>query len=383
MHFNVHPAHLPVEKITMSVRRWSITVTACLLLVIALAGFKYLQIRKLIAFAESFPEPSETVEPYTVTTSNWHNITTTVGEVKVPQTVVLRNEVEGRVTAVGFAPGERVNKDQMLLQLDASEEIAQLRAAEADAELAGQTLARNEKMIRQQLSSREQYDQARTQRAVALAQAEALRAVIAKKTVTAPFAAQAGLHSLQVGQFLAANTVITQLVGEQASVWVDFALPQQLASLPAGALVQVSLRGLVGEPLTGSVTATDPMVSPTSRNLMLRATVENRDNHLKPGMLVDVAVETSATQTVLVVPDTAVLFDHVGSYVFELAKDDKGALRAKRRTVATGGAKSGLMMITSGVQAGELIAGNGAYKLQDGQLAYLKDKGPISKGTAE
>jgi membrane fusion protein (multidrug efflux system) len=368
----------------MSVRRWSVALIACLLLVIALAGFKYIQIRKLIAFAESFPEPSETVESYTVTTSSWHNSTTTVGEVKVPQTVVLRNEVEGRVTAVGFAPGERVNKDQMLLQLDASEEIAQLRAAEADAELAGQTLARNEKMIRQQLSSREQYDQARTQRAVALARAESLRAVIAKKTITAPFAAQAGLHSLQAGQFLASNTVITQLVGEQASVWVDFALPQQLAALPASAVVRVSMRGLVGDPLRGTVTATDPMVSSTSRNLMLRATVDNRESHLKPGMLVDVSVETSAPQTVLVVPDTAVLFDHVGSYVFALEKSDekkdgKDVLRAKRRTVVTGGAKNGQMMITSGVQAGELIAGNGAYKLQDGQLAHLKS----SKGNAE
>ena len=356
----------------MPAHRWKIALIACLLLVIVLAGFKFMQIRKLIAFAESFPEPSETVESYTVATTVWHHTATTVGEVKVPQTVVLRNEVEGRVVAVGFAPGEKVHKDQLLLQLDASEEIAQLRAAEADAELAAQTLVRNEKLIKQQLSSREQYDQARTQRAVAMARAEALRAVITKKNITAPFDAQAGLHTLQAGQFLAANTVITQLVGEEPAVWVDFALPQELAALPAGAAVQVKVRGLMSEPLAGTVTATDPMVSTTSRNLMLRATVTNTHAQLKPGMLVDVAVETAAAETVVAVPDTAVLYNSSGSYVLLLVQDEKGDWRARQRNVITGSTHNGWVAIASGVQPGEQIAGNGAYKLQDGQLAYLK-----------
>lgn len=356
----------------MPARRWIITIAACLLLLAALAAYKFLQIRGMIAFAESFPEPSETVEPYRVNTVRWRETLASVGEVKVQQSVVLRNEVEGRVITVGFAPGDSVRKDQLLLQLDASEEIARLRAAEADAELASRTLARNEQLASKQLVSREQFEQARAQRAVALAQAEALRAIIAKKTLTAPFDGRAGLHTLQAGQFLAANTAITQLVGNEPTVWVDFAVPQQQAAIATGAAVQVSVRGVTAEPLAGTITAADPAVSTTSRNLMLRATVDNSAALLKPGMLVDVALDTAPPRDVLAVPDTAVLYDEGGSHVFLLQADEHGALRARRQAVTTAGVKQGLVAISAGLQGGEQVAANGAYKLKDGLLAHVK-----------
>ncbi len=356
----------------MPARRWTITIAACLLLLAALAAYKFLQIRGMIAFAESFPEPSETVEPYRVKTTHWRETLASVGEVKVQQSVVLRNEVEGRVVAVGFAPGDPVRKDQLLLQLDASEEIARLRAAEADAELASRTLARNEQLASKQLVSREQFEQARAQRAVALAQAEALRAIIAKKSLTAPFDGRAGLHTLQPGQFLAANTAITQLVGEEPTVWVDFAVPQQQAAIAIGATVEIAARGVASESLPGSVTAADPAVSTTSRNLMLRATVDNRAGLLKAGMLVDVSIETAPAREVIAVPDTAVLYDGAGSHVFLLQADEHGALRARRQAVTTTGVKAGLVAISSGLQGGEQIAANGAYKLKDGLLAHVK-----------
>ena len=175
--------------------RWTKVFIGCLLLVLVLALYKFLQIRKLIAFAESFPEASATVEIFVAQPQIWSETTNTVGEVLAPQAVALRNEVEGRVSAVGFAAGDAVKKDQMLLQLDASEEIAQLRSAQAEAELAQLALARYQKLMAQNLSSREQYDQARAQFAMATARSQALQAVIDKKTLTAPFDGSAGLHS--------------------------------------------------------------------------------------------------------------------------------------------------------------------------------------------
>lgn len=355
----------------MTVRRWSLAFSACLLMLVLLGGYKFWQIRQMIALAESFPEPSETVELYKTTSTRWIETTATVGEVKTPQAVSLRNEVEGRIVAVGFAPGETVHKSQMLLQLDASEEIAQLRAAEADAALAEQILSRNQKLIGQKLTSQQDYDQAKAQRSVALARAESLRAVIAKKTLTAPFDARAGLHNLQTGQFLVADTVITQLVGEQSYLWVDFALPQHQADVSVGTAVSITARGVTLDPLVGTVTATDPVVSSTSRNMMFRATVGNTGAVLKPGMLVDVLVESVPAQDVTVVPNTSVLYDSKGSYVFILMPDEKGEPRAKRRDVTTGGEKNGLVVILSGLQPEEPIAGNGAYKLQDGLLAKI------------
>lgn len=356
----------------MVFRRWMVVVAACLLLLLALAGYKYWQIRQLIAFAESFPEASETVELFTVSPQSWQETTRTVGDVLAPQTVTLRNDVEGRVIAVGFAAGERVKKDQMLLQLDASEEIAQLRGAQADASLAQQALARYEKLIEKNVSSREQYDQARAQFAMATARAQALQAVIDKKTLTAPFDAQAGLHTLHAGQYLAADTVLTQLVGEQQTLWVDFALPQQLSGMATGTQVTVSARGVLTAPVAGHIIAIEPALSQQSRNIRLRAAIDNSGQLLKPGMLVDVEVATGPAQDVFAIPATAVQYDKDGTYVFVVRHDDKQQLRASKRPVTVSSERAGSRVVDSGLQAGEQIAANGAYKLQDGMLAKQK-----------
>jgi membrane fusion protein (multidrug efflux system) len=353
--------------------RWTRVFIGCLLLVLALALYKFLQIRQLIAFAESFPEASETVEAFLVQPQSWHDTTTTVGEVLAPQAMELRNEVEGRVSAVGFNAGDSIKKDQMLVQLDASEEIAQMRAAQADAELAQTALARYQKLIAQNVSSREQYDQARAQYAMAVARAQALQAVIDKKTLTAPFDGNAGLHTLQPGQYLAADTLITQLVGSQKTLWVDFFLPQQQGNIRAGTPVSISARGLLATPLTGLVIASEPAVSTTSRSLKLRAAIENPDGALKPGVLVDVQIATTLPRDVIAVPATAIQYDSTGTFVYVITTAGENEQpRASLRSVTIGNEKNRTVLIEKGLEAGELIAANGAYKLRDKMLVHVK-----------
>lgn len=364
--------------------RWTKVFISCLLLVLVLALYKFLQIRKLIAFAESFPEASATVEIFVAQPQFWSETTNTVGEVLAPQAVALRNEVEGRVSAVGFAAGDAVKKDQMLLQLDASEEIAQLRSAQAEAELAQLALARYQKLMAQNLSSREQYDQARAQYAMATARSQALQAVIDKKTLTAPFDGSAGLHTLQRGQYLAADTVITQLVGSQKILWVDFFLPQnslikkQQGNISIDAPVSISARGVLAAPLTGHVIASEPAVSTTSRNLKLRAAIDNPDGTLKPGMLVDVQIATAAPREVIAVPATAIQYNSTGTFVYVVSSAEKDTpaekeqQRATLRNVTIGEEKNRNVIITDGLQSGETIAANGSYKLQDKMLVFIK-----------
>ena len=364
--------------------RWTKVFIGCLLLVLVLALYKFLQIRKLIAFAESFPEASATVEIFVAQPQIWSETTNTVGEVLAPQAVALRNEVEGRVSAVGFAAGDAVKKDQMLLQLDASEEIAQLRSAQAEAELAQLALARYQKLMAQNLSSREQYDQARAQFAMATARSQALQAVIDKKTLTAPFDGSAGLHTLQRGQYLAADTVITQLVGSQKILWVDFFLPhnslikKQQGNISIDAPVSISARGVLAAPLTGHVIASEPAVSTTSRNLKLRAAIDNPDGTLKPGMLVDVQIATAAPREVIAVPATAIQHNSTGTFVYVVSSAEKDTpaekeqQRATLRNVTIGEEKNRKVIITDGLKSGETIAANGSYKLQDKMLVFVK-----------
>ncbi|MCC7516149.1 MAG: efflux RND transporter periplasmic adaptor subunit [Pseudomonadales bacterium] len=356
--------------------RWITAFLGCLLLLLLLAAYKFLQIRQLMAVAAAYPEPSETVEAATVQQQLWQNTITTVGEVLAPHNVELRNEVEGRVIAVGFQAGAPVKKDQMLLQLDASEEIDQLRAAQADANLANATLSRYQKLAAQQVTSREQYDQARAQYAVAAARAQALQAVIDKKTITAPFDGHASLHHLQPGQYLEANTPITQLVGTLDTIWVDFFLPQQQGNIALNTAVNVRANAVFSNALHGVVTAIDPAISPTSRNFKLRATINNPPAALKPSTLVDVEVITAAARPVIAVPATAVQNSDSGHFVYVLESDENNTLRARTRTVTIGEEKNRSIVINNGLQAGERIATQGAYKLQPGMLVYIKDAAP-------
>lgn len=370
----------------MVIRQWITVIAACALLLLGLAAYKFLQIRQMIAFAESFPEASETVEVFTVAPTRWQAFTKITGEILAPQTLDLRNEVEGRVIAVGFAAGDPVKKDQMLVQLDASEDIARLRAAQADANLAQLALARYEKLMSKQVSSREQYDQAQGQYAMAIAHAQALQAVIDKKTLTAPFHGKAGLHTLQPGEYLAANTLITRLVGDQALLWVDFSLPQHQSGIGIGTAVRVSARGILPEAVTGTIIAREPAVSRESRTIRLRAAIDTAaeppGSRLAPGMLVDVEVATAQARDVFAVPATAVQYDKGGTFVFVIRPDSQQQMRASKRPVTIQSEHAGHMVVESGLVAGETVAANGAYKLQDGMLARIKPPATDRPGLA-
>ncbi|TQV82654.1 efflux RND transporter periplasmic adaptor subunit [Exilibacterium tricleocarpae] len=363
----------------MRFRPWVVAVLICVAVTAALAGYKVLQIKSAIAFAESFPEPSETVETVTVAQTQWIPEVSVLGEVVAPRSVELRNELAGKIVEVGFAPGARVTRGQLLLQLDISEETAQLKAAEAEMELARLELERFRKLIRQNASSKDRYDRAKAEMAVASANRQALQATIDKKTLRAPFDANAGLHELEAGQFLADNTSITRLVGIDENVWVDFNLPQDRALVPVGTEVTATAPGRSGVKARGRVIARDAAVAADSRNLRMRALLPGVADVLKPGAIVDISVPVGAPQAVGVLPATAIRRDSFGAYVYALVRDEQGQLRARKRAVTLGPERAQNVIVTGALEAGEQIAAKGSYKLREGLLVAVHGEG--SEGT--
>lgn len=366
----------------MQFRRWSVVFLVCAAVTLLLGGYKFLQIRAAIAFAESFPEHSESVETDTVRESEWTETLTALGEVVAPKSVELRNELEGRISAVDMPPGGVVKQGQVLLRLDTSEENAQLRGAEAEAELARLALERYGKLITRNASSKDQYDQARAQHAVALARIQALRATIDKKTLIAPFDARVGLHQLEPGQFLAADSLITTLVGMDEDVWVDFPLPQQEAGLPLGAPVLANARELLPGELKGEVIARSSAIEQSSRNLMFRAVLRGAASRLTPGSLVNLSIEKTHATRGLLVPGMAARQDIEGTYVFVIRPGQDKQLRAYRQPVVLGPAQGKRVLVRSGLRAGDLIAVDGAYKLRDGMLVRVKSEDAATAGAA-
>ncbi|MEH6551489.1 MAG: efflux RND transporter periplasmic adaptor subunit [Pseudomonadales bacterium] len=355
----------------MTARSWVIVIGCCIAATFALAAIKYSQIQTAIAFGKSFPEPLETVELALAAKSIWQPEVSATAELVATRSVELSNELAGRITHVGFAPGEQVKAQQILLRLDTSEEEAQLAATKADAKLAKLALDRNRKLVKSGVASAEEMDRAEAQYSSANAQVSALQAVINKKTITAPFAATAGLHELEVGQYLTSGTIITRLVGLSDSVWVDFNLPQHQAILNIGDNITLQASQVLEYTSTAKIVAKDAWVDTNSRNVRYRAVTDNSESKLMPGTIVTVKIPLGEPQQVILIPATAVRFDSFGANTYVLIPSEKGAAakeRASKRPITLGPERNQMVVITSGLRAGERVAANGSFKLREGIL---------------
>lgn len=357
----------------MIIRRWFTTLAVCLLLVTVLSGFKYSQIQAAIAQGAAYPEPSESVRAITTRARPSEHFTRTIGEVVAPEQLVLRNELAGRITALDMVAGQEVRKGQVLVQQDVAEHRAQLEAAEARARLARMQFERLRRLLENNTASQDNVDQARAEYEIARARIHELQAVIDRKTLRAPFDARVGLHDLEPGEYLAANSALVELVGIRDSLWIDFNLPLGRGSVALGDTVSVALPPPAEERLQARVIARSPALSARSRNLGYRAEIAAHPA-LAPNAVVNVRVSLGSAP-VIRVPVSAVLRDEVGSYVFRLDREKQGGgYRARRQSVELGRENQRQVDIPEGLEPGMLIATDGAFKLHQDMLAYVRQR---------
>src|SRR5947209_230250 len=232
------------SRFSMNTRGWTGSAVLLGTLVItasSLVAWKHAAARKADAAAASQPEPVESVTLAVARERQYRPTTTSVGTILALNSITLRNELAGTVRQVTLAPGQVVETGAVLVALDVSVEEAELQAETAQADLAATTLARLERLQEARATSQEEVDQARAARDVALAQIARTKAIIAKKTIRAPFPARVGLSDLHPGQYLNEGTELTTLQGIDNAVHVDFTVAQQVAAgLREGDSVEVS-----------------------------------------------------------------------------------------------------------------------------------------------
>lgn len=330
-----------------------------------LAAWKHGERERSSAAAANVPEPSEVVTDAVATPRTHRASATAVGTVLALQSVTLRNELAGTVRESHLTPGEIVGPGALLVALDVSVEAASLRAEEARTSLAETTLKRYENLLQHQAVSAEEVDRARAERDVSLAEISRIRAIIARKTIRAPFRARIGISDVHPGQYLSEGTVLTTLQGVESAENVDFSVSQDVA---AGLKVGDTIAVTVGDtPTTARVVAIDAKVDPTTRNALVRARLTGKLLP-GPGASVAVRVPTGAVTDAVVVPVSALRKGPQGDHVFVLASDAKGKLRAQVRPVRAGDVLGDSVLIVDGLKAGEHVAVSGAFKLRDGVL---------------
>lgn len=357
------------SPLVMSNRGW--TGSAVLLLTLAataggLVAWKRASIRKADAAAASQPEPIESVTLAVAKERQYRPTTTSVGTVLALTSITLRNELAGTVRQVMLVPGQVVESGTVLVALDVSVEQAELEAEQAQADLAQTTLARLERLQEAQATSQEEVDQARAARDVALAQIERTRAIIAKKTIRAPFRARVGLSDVHPGQYLNEGTELTTLQGVDAAANVDFTVAQAVASeLRPGEPVTVFTAD-DPRPLTARIVAVDARIDPTTRNAMVRARMSSRAP--EPGASVRVEVPVGAPTPAVAIPVSALRKGPGGDHVFVIVADSTGKTRAHEQPVRSGPVLDDDVLILSGLTPGQTVAMSGSFKLREAVL---------------
>ncbi len=355
------------------------SILGLIIIIGILAGIKALQIRAMIAQGEQFVIPPEVVTSAQAQSADWESTLTAVGSVEAIQGVTVTAEMSGKVTRIAFESGSRVADGELLVQQDISVENAQLRGAEAIAELARINFERSKTLMPQQAISQSDYDNSQAQLTEALAQIDNIRASIAKKTLRAPFAGRLGIREINLGQVINDGQAIVSLQS-LGPVFVNFQLPQhQLAHVRTGLEVRVESDALPGETFKGEITAIDSEVNVVTRNIWLQALLENPDNKLQAGMFTRLTLVLPQSATVLTVPATAVLYAPYSDSVFviEEKKNSDGASDGKsvRQQFVTLGEKRGdFIVVKSGLAAGETIVSTGAFKLRNGQGVVIDNK---------
>ncbi|HEV3409035.1 MAG TPA: efflux RND transporter periplasmic adaptor subunit, partial [Chthoniobacterales bacterium] len=218
----------------MKQRGWiasSVLLATTLAAGIGLAAWKYDSFQETNAAAANQPEPMESVRVAVAEEREHRKTTTAIGTVLALRSVTLRNELPGTVREVALTPGQIVEPGTVLVALDVSVEEAELKAAEAQAALAETVLKRTQRLDESRVTAETELDRARADRDVALAQIARVKAIIARKTIRAPFRARVGLADLHPGQYLNEGTQLTTLQGVDDAVHVDFTVPQRVAAV--------------------------------------------------------------------------------------------------------------------------------------------------------
>ena len=261
----------------MNLRGWigSIALVAAVIGTAAvLVAWKHHSQQESAAAAAHQPEPMESINVATALRREHRESTTSIGTVLALRSVQLKNELAGTVRKVALTPGKIVEEGTILVQLDISVEEAELRAQEAQAALAETSLARMEKAIRTKAASELELDRARAERDVSLAQVERSKAVIARKTVRAPFRARIGISDVHPGQYLNEGSLLTTLQGVDDASHVDFTVSQAVAAeLRPNDLVDVFAPGS-STASQARIEALDARIDPVTRNAMVRARIE-------------------------------------------------------------------------------------------------------------
>jgi membrane fusion protein, multidrug efflux system len=339
-------------------------------------GFQAFKAAMIKKFMSSMSAPPQTVSASKAGYSEWQPKIEAVGSLRAVRGADLSLEVAGVVDSISFNSGDDVEQGSLLLKLRADDDVAKLESLQATAELSGIIYERDQKQFKIQAVSQATLDTDAANLKNAKAQVAQQQAILDKKFLRAPFAGHLGIRAVDLGQYLGAGTAIVTLQALDP-VFLDFFVPQQsVDQVRLGQAVTVKVDAYKDQDFSGEVTAINPKVDASSRNVQIRATLHNADHKLLPGMYATVDIATGSPQNYITLPQTAITFSPYGDtvYIVDSKSGDangKSQLIARQSFVTTGATRGDQIAVLKGVNDGDTIVTAGQIKLHNGSTVLI------------
>jgi membrane fusion protein (multidrug efflux system) len=307
-----------------------------------------------------------------------------IGTLRAKETVEIRAEIAGIVEAFFFAEGEKVEKGDLLFEIDdeklkrqLAERESALEAAKARVALAEKTFQRMETLWASRSISKDRFDRSKTDLDSALAEKKQIEASIAlirerlKDTrIRALLQGVVSERFVAPGDFVDKGDHLVTLF-HTAAVEVEVSIPDIHAGRARrGQPAQISVDAYPEREFDGEVTFISPEVNEQTRDFLVKITAENNEDLLKPGAFATVTLTVGVRKDRPAVPEEALVATRKGYVVF-VVKEGK----AEAREVTVGLRQVGKAEIVKGLEAGETIVRAGHLQLSDGDRVTIQDEG--------
>ncbi|MES2729062.1 MAG: efflux RND transporter periplasmic adaptor subunit [Pseudomonadota bacterium] len=304
-----------------------------------------------------------------------------LGTLRANETVTLTATITEAVTAVRFDDGQRVKKGDVLVELSAREETADMDAEKATVREAQGQVARLGPLVKAGASSQSMLDQWQRELDTARARMRAIESRMGDRTIRAPFDGLVGLRTISVGTVLQPGTRITT-VDDDSVMKLDFAIPSvYLSDIAAAVPIIATTDSFKGRIFDGKITSIDSQIDPITRAFMVRAVIPNDDKVLKPGLLMRIDILTNQRQAVII-PEGAIVSQGRDDFVYVVTTQD-GKTTAAKRQVVIGSRRVGEVEIVKNLTVQDRVVTHGAMNIDDGATVTVKATDDGSKPIAE
>lgn len=341
-------------------------IFTAIILVLALIGFKQYQTNGITNKQNnSQPTPVTVLKVFTKTLSDQVEA---LGTTHANESVDVTSNVTEKMSSFSFIEGNTVKKDEIIAMLEHGEEKALMDAKKELLAEHERELKRLSALIESKAAAKRQYDERKTQLNITLNEINQIRAQIEDRIIRAPFNGVLGIRNLSVGSLVKPGDIITT-IDDLSLIKLDFSVPSlYLSDLKPGVTVKATTPAIQDKTFEGTIQTVNPRVDPSTRSILVRAIIENKNMLLKPGLFMNVSVINHERQA-LVTSEQAIIQLEKNHSVLVV---DPNTKQVSKKTIQIGSRHDGLVEVISGLEMGELVIVSGIEQAKPGQMVTFK-----------